>query len=382
MIILSKQTIYEMTSNIPKKPFYAMTNYLYLILLIFTLNFLFPQQNIFCEDTQLLKAELTSKQALLTYPYNKGKLSFPRDEGIHSPTEFPYTIMEWFAFYSHLTTEDGRKYFLFSTFITYDPIEAILMGQFPHVITTFVDIKNSKTYSYRCQKKLLRFAKGHADIKAADGNYFKWKGEHMPFQYEYYINVKNPHFEYTVDLDLLMIKPPLIINGTGYIKEPKGTSGYYSQTRVKTEGFLTINGVKEKVKGIQWIDRQWLGASFVMNMNYSYQWWSIQLDNNEEAIMFKIWDKTTDTVAMTLLEINHANGKREKVEKFTLKELSTGWQLSAPQVDWNLKIIPACKNQKIWKACTISGTINNKAVKGVGVAELAKNIGKDLAKFH
>ena len=315
----------------------------------------------------------------LSYPYSEGQLSFPKDEGRHSPSEHPFTIMEWFAHYAHLTSADGTRYFLFTTFVTYDPIEKLLRGKFPHMIATLVDVTNGKTYHCRDNSKLARFAEGHADAATAKGDYFRWKGQGRPFQYELQVTVRDPRAECSVDLELEMVKPPLVVNGTGYIREPEGLSGYYSQTRLKATGHVTVGGVKKTVQGIHWVDRQWLGASFAQNDHYSYEWWALQLDNNEEAIMFRIWDTDDDTIAMSVLEINHADGRREKVEDFTLTDQGASWHVSAPRPGWDLKISPACEGQGTWQSCDVTGTIAGKPVTGLAAAELARNIAKELA---
>ena len=321
-----------------------------------------------------------SNHVSLTYPYHAGKLSFPQDEGKHLQSEWPFTLIEWNAHYIHLTAEDGSTYFLFTTFVTYDPIEKILRGIFPHTISTLIDLTNGKTYHHRDMRKLKRFARGHADVETAKGDYFKWKGKDKPFQYDFHVAWHDSQVDYSADLAIKMVKPPLVVNGTGYIQLPKGHSGYYSQTRLKAAGHLTINGARKKVTGIQWIDRQWLGTSFVGNIHYSYEWWALQLDNNEEAIMFRIWDINSDAIAMTLLEINHADGKREHVDGFTLTDLPSGWHLSAPQTGWDLTIVPALKGQHTWHSCKITGTIKGKPVTGVGTAELARKVVRELLK--
>ncbi len=324
------------------------------------------------------RANTPANSASFTYPYHAGKLSFPRDEGKHLQSEWPMTLIEWNAHYVHLTAEDGSRYFLFTTFVTYDPIEKLLGGVFPHAISTLIDLTNGKTYHHRDMRRLKRFAEGHADAETAKGDYFKWKGKDKPFQYDFHVAWQDSQIDYCVDLALEMVKPPLVVNGTGYIQLPKGHSGYYSQTRLKATGHLTINGARKKVTGIQWVDRQWLGASFVDNIQYSYEWWALQLDNNEEAILFRIWDISSDAIAMTLLEINHADGKREHIDEFTLTDLPSGWHLSAPQAGWDLTIVPALKGPQTWQSCNVMGTIKGKHVAGVATAELARKIVREL----
>lgn len=313
--------------------------------------------------------------APFAYPHRVGQLAFPEDEGKHSPVAWPMTLIEWYAHYAHLTAEDGSRYFLFVTFVTFDPIEGLLGGKFPHVISTLIDVDHAKTYHHRDMARLKQFAAGYADAQSAKGDYFKWKGADKPFQYDLYVAQRDAKVDFSVNLALKMVKPPLAVNGSGYIKLPKGDSGYYSQTRLQSAGRLTLNGVTKTVSGTQWIDRQWLGASFAGTvLRYSYDWWALQLDNQEEAILFRIWDVKTNTVAMSRLEINHADGKRQHVEKFTLTDQASGWRLSAPAAGWELKILPACRGQRIWQSCNITGAIHNKPVAGLAAAEMARDI--------
>src|SRR6187551_2504599 len=71
-----------------------------------------------------------------SYPLGIGQLSFPKDEGKHSPSEWPNTLAEWHAHYAHLTAADGTRYLLFTTFVTFDPVEPMIGGKFPHTIAT------------------------------------------------------------------------------------------------------------------------------------------------------------------------------------------------------------------------------------------------------
>jgi predicted secreted hydrolase len=318
--------------------------------------------------------------APFSYPCTIGKVSFPADEGLHSVSNWPMTVAEWHAHYAHLTAEDGSRYLLFTTFVTYDPVEQLIGGKFPHTIATLVDVTKQKTYHHRDMGRLKCFAAGHADVQTANGDYFRWKGEGKPFEYDFHVAWRDAEADISVTTALKMIKPPLVVNGSGYIKLPKGESGYYSQTRMETKGELSINGAKKRVSGIQWIDRQWLGMSFAANLNYYYDWWALQLNNNEEAILFRIKDFETNAVALSVLEINHADGKREHVDDFVLSDLASGWQLSAPSAGWELKIIPAFEGQGTWRSCDITGTVNGKPAGGVAAAELARSALEEFRK--
>src|SRR6478672_6612609 len=67
-----------------------------------------------------------------SYPCAVGRVAFPADEGLHTTSEWPMTLAEWHAHYAHLTADDGSRYLLFTTFITFDPVEEMIGGKFPH----------------------------------------------------------------------------------------------------------------------------------------------------------------------------------------------------------------------------------------------------------
>jgi carboxymethylenebutenolidase len=318
-------------------------------------------------------AFLSTARSELRYPYTSGKLSFPKDEGLHYSTNWPMTVAEWHAHYAHLTSEDGKRYLLFTTFITYDPVEFVIGGKFPHAIATLIDVENRRTYHHRDHTHLKKFEPGHADVETVQGDYFRWKGDAHPFEYDFHVGWKDEDGDVAVTTALKMTKPPLVVNGSGFVQLPKGDSGYYSQTRLEAKGELFLNGKKQRVSGIEWIDRQWLGMSFAANLDYYYDWWALQLENNEEAILFRIKDFTNHTVVMPFMEINHADGTREHVDKFSLVDVDTGWKLSAPSAGWEMNISRVFNEQKIWQDCDIAGTIRGKAVKGLAVAELARS---------
>jgi len=334
------------------------------------------------------------------YPLREGWLTFPYCEGKHSLLQWPYTIMEWFANYGHLTADDGSKYVYFVTFISYDPLETVVGMTFPHMIICLIDEDNQEHHSYGNHCNLKRFDRQHAYIETEDGNYLRWKGWCNPFQYELHAKGYGYQFEYILDLDFDLVKRPLTPNKTGFVRQPVGVSGYYCMTRLDVNGSITFKTgpaedpeiVTKRVTGMNWIDRQWLGASFAANNHYTYEWWCIKLDNNEEAILYRIWDIDNDTIATELFEINHAekDGTREEVTDYTLDDLdywtskrypfntySHGWQLYSPQCGWDLTVTPTFEDQEaiagstFWSgSCAVTGTVNDEPVTGVAYAEL------------
>ena len=75
-------------------------------------------------------------------------------------------------------------------------------------------------------------------------------------------------------------------NGLSQKGEGEGrASYYYSLTRMQTDGELTIDGKKEKVRGLTWMDHEF-GSNQLRDDQVGWDWFSIQLDNQTELMLY------------------------------------------------------------------------------------------------
>ena len=96
---------------------------------------------------------------------------------------------------------------------------------------------------------------------------------------------------YTLDIDLEETKVPVLHGGNGLLDMgPAGESFYYSRTRLRATGSLTIDGVSRKVSGKAWMDQQW--GDFDQT-RVGWDWFSLQMDDNTELMAFFLWDPDT-----------------------------------------------------------------------------------------
>jgi predicted secreted hydrolase len=87
-------------------------------------------------------------------------------------------------------------------------------------------------------------------------------------------------------------KPAALHHG-GYLDYgAPGGSYYYSRTRLLAEGQL--NG--EPVSGIAWMDHQW--GDFVVAAALTWDWFSLQLDDQTELMLYVLRDPTGAAVAL------------------------------------------------------------------------------------
>lgn len=200
-----------------------------------------------------------------------------------------------------------------------------------------------------------------------------------------------------IGLDLIARKtrPPTLQGDRGLsIKsaEPGNASYYYSLTRLETAGTITIEGETFEVSGNSWMDHEFstsvLGADAV-----GWDWFSLQLDNNRELMLFQIRLAAGGlevTSHGTLIE-SDGSTVHLSLEDYAIEPLGSwtsphtgavypaGWRLTiaAPTGPLNLEVWPLLSDQELntttayWEgASRITGTDNGAPVAGFGYVEL------------
>lgn len=101
---------------------------------------------------------------------------------------------------------------------------------------------------------------------------------------------------YQIDFHLAATKPVVLEGKDGLITY--GTSGfsyYYSRTRMALTGTLVDHGEKLQVTGQTWMDHQW--GNFVSLLGAGWDWYSLQLDNDTEYMLYVIRDSQKHPIA-------------------------------------------------------------------------------------
>jgi predicted secreted hydrolase len=197
--------------------------------------------------------------------------------------------------------------------------------------------------------------------------------------------------DYSINFTLAGNKPATLHNGTGIISYgAAGFSYYYSRTNMSLSGMLQDHNESIPVVGLAWMDHQW--GNFITIGNIGWDWFSIQLDNGNDYMIYVIRD-SSGKITSTLGTLINAEGKATEMDASKIAITSTGaW--TSPQTNitypsgWNvvlpqgsLTVKPQIENQELvtlkttnntyWEGtCTVSGTIDNKAVTGKGYTEL------------
>jgi predicted secreted hydrolase len=70
---------------------------------------------------------------------------------------------------------------------------------------------------------------------------------------------------------------------------PGNASYYFSYTRLKTEGQLTVGGNSYAVSGLSWFDREW-GTSLLADDQSGWDWFALQFDSGHDLMYYQLRD--------------------------------------------------------------------------------------------
>jgi predicted secreted hydrolase len=319
--------------------------------------------------------------------------SFPRDHYSH-----PQFQIEWWYYTGHVRSQDGRSFgyqlTFFRTGLRRERSEqskwALKSLYFAHFAMTDED---QKAFTFR--EKINRGALGQAG--AATDRLHVWvedwtlKGDGE----DHLLEAHDPAM--AVRFRLTPSKPPVVngINGVSQKGEGEGNaSHYYSMTRMKTRGELTINGRILNVEGISWMDHEF-GSSQLQSYQVGWDWFSIQLENNTELMLYVIRhrDGSPDPYSSGTLVYPDGTSRHVRLEEFETRALKT-WKSRKTEArypaKWNIRIsrgkidltlTPTVSDQELitrestrvtyWEGSVrVEGTYEGKPISGVGYVEL------------
>jgi len=350
-------------------------------------------KNIFCAVVLLAVACGSGlaeyKKALPGYQF-----SFPRDHYSH-----PDFAIEWWYYTGHLFTKKGKRFGYELTFFRKGIPSATQKQEdskwevrdifFAHLAITDVSKKKFHYFEtiHRGRERVAYASTESFEIK--NGKCRLWGSPDKQ-------RIKAKKSGYGIDLTLNPVWGPVIHGQDGISRKGKGlghASHYYSFTRLKTAGTITIKDQDYPVTGISWMDHEFssdqLGAD-----QAGWDWFSLQLENNQEIMLYLMRkkDATVDPHSSGTLVIN-GNYEHLYTSKFRVVPRGkwkskksggiypSGWNISLPEKNIQLKVVPLVKDQELittestrvtyWEgACKVSGKIGKKKVKGSAYVEL------------
>jgi predicted secreted hydrolase len=202
--------------------------------------------------------------------------------------------------------------------------------------------------------------------------------------------------EWQIDLSLSVQKGPVMHGQNGIIDMagPGNESYYYSYTRMDVAGNLKTPQGDFEVTGLGWMDHQW--GDFKMMAFKGWDWWSIQLENNYELMLFtfKDWDDVLVDLAGTIV---HPDGQLSWVQGMDELSITPRRTWESPHtdgvypLDWDIVVQPTDRTEKFvlevlthiddqempnpaknyWEGVvSATGTMGSTEVAGIGYVEL------------
>lgn len=199
---------------------------------------------------------------------------------------------------------------------------------------------------------------------------------------------------YAISLSLAATKPAVLHGGNGIITYgDAGYSYYYSRTRMTVSGTITDHGARLAVTGLAWMDHQW--GNFVSLAGAGWDWYSIQLDDGTEYMLYVIRDSEKRPVSMfgtAVARAGGAAGLQPDALRFqalgswrsphTGGTYPSGWRVTLASRQLTLTLTPLLRDQELvtaqstgvayWEgAVAVRATaVGGKTIGGVGYVEL------------
>lgn len=329
------------------------------------------------------------------------KLTFPADHYSH-----PDFKTEWWYYTGHLETESGKRYGYQVTFFRFGVRDRQKeMKDKPPLFTELYmahfaisDIA-AKKFTFR-----ERINRGYNDKAGAATDRFlvwneDWKVGGDDRNHAIAVSDRGTQLR----LQLRSLKAPVLHGQNGLSQKGEGVgraSYYYSFTRMQTDGELAINGKKEKVHGLTWMDHEF-GSNQLRDDQVGWDWFSVQLDNDTELMLYLMRrkDGSVDPYSSGTLVAANGSTKHLKVKEFHIevldrwKSAKSGanypmkWKVTIPGEAIELEITPAFAEQELithrstrvtyWEgAAQIRGKVRGRGVNGNGYVEMTGYAGK------
>lgn len=226
--------------------------------------------------------------------------SFPKDHFAHNDYR-----TEWWYFTGNLSTKVGRRFgYQFTIFrngiLPGSDNDSVIFSQKSlfSIHIGISDIQNQKFYSFERYARGLDGLAGSNETKKRiyiEGNeiLFDFSNDVMLPT----IQVSSSTSEFQISFKLIPEKEMVLHGDKGLSKKsnkPGNASYYYSYTRLKTTGELTIKGEKFNLSGNSWMDREW-STSALESDQKGWNWFALQMEDGTELMYFRLRDSTGAT---------------------------------------------------------------------------------------
>lgn len=338
---------------------------------------------------------ITSREAITGFARVEGPvvLNFPEDQGSH-----PDYQTEWWYYTGNLTSANGERFGYQLTFFRRALMppsgiakrasdwatEQVYLG---HFALTNIS-QNSFTFEER-------FSRGAGGLAGAQGDpYTVWLNDWRVEQTgDDTYRVTAAQAKAQISLNLRGFKPYVLQGKQGYSQkgpEPGNASMYFSQTRLISQGTVTVGNRVFEVAGLSWMDHEF-STSALAPGQIGWDWFALQLDDGSELVLFYLRrdDGSVDSFSSGTLIAQDGSARHLQREDFEIEVHDTwtsphsgavypaGWAIKVPSANLELTIRPSIVDQELqasftyWEgAVTLQGENGGRHVEGVGYIEL------------
>lgn len=200
-----------------------------------------------------------------------------------------------------------------------------------------------------------------------------------------------------INLETIPLKDVVLQDGTGYEKYGDlAVAGYYSFPRLDTKGYIYINGDTIAVSGELWYDRQWNCGNKLLSPKVSWDWLSIHFNERDEELMvYNVEDRRSEIILFggsyhgadgLVQDLGDGDIFMTPLEYWESPESGrnypTKWKVEVPKIAADLIVEALYPHQELvlkrmglklpyWEGmCKVSGTINDKEIKGNAYLEM------------
>jgi predicted secreted hydrolase len=317
------------------------------------------------------------------------EFTFPHDHGTHEEYR-----TEWWYYTGHLTADDGKRYGFELTFFRVGVDRSPSAGRWDlrNLSLAHFAISDVAAKDFRYYEKLNRSSPFTANAAAEKLDVFNegWRASTLPDGSWRLVAGADKD---AIDLVLTARKPPAIHGENGISVKAAGVgyaSHYYSMTRLEVRG--TLNG--RKCRGLAWMDHEF-GSSVLRENQQGWDWFSVQLDNDAELMLYQIrrTDGTPDATSSGSLitsdgDVIHLRrddmqitpaGKWQSPHSHATYPM--GWRVVVPKFGIDLVLQPLLRDQELvtrgstrvtyWEgAVDVNGTFGNNGARGEGYVEM------------
>jgi predicted secreted hydrolase len=212
---------------------------------------------------------------------------------------------------------------------------------------------------------------------------------------EYKLSAETP--EIGIELIVRPAKKLVLQGAAGLSQKAQGegnASYYYSYPRMVTAGRIRIDAKQYLVRGESWFDHEF-STSSMGKEQIGWDWFSIQLDNEEELMLYKMRrsDGAKDPSSQGTLIRADGTTLTLGPDDFTVETLATWtspgtggvypgkWKISVPKAQLELESVSELPDQELrlkqlgqmayWEGmCKLKGSRAGKPVSGHGYTEL------------